>query len=138
MIPLAVLTPAGIAVAAEVESFIVPVEKGPLMIEKGYTPTIVSCLPSGVLKIWMGGKKKFYALFQGVLHVKENRAVMLCQNIEEGSTIDRARAMSKADYDRDIIEKKDPNTDVEYARISLAKQMARLQAKNLSDGSLDA
>ena len=108
------------------------------MIEKGYTPTIVSCLPSGVLKIWMGGKKKFYALFQGVLHVKENRAVMLCQNIEEGSTIDRARAMSKADYDRDIIEKKDPNTDVEYARISLAKQMARLQAKNLSDGSLDA
>ena len=46
--------------------------------------------------------------------------------------------MSKADYDRDIIEKKDPNTDVEYARISLAKQMARLQAKNLSDGSLDA
>ena len=138
MIPLTVLTPKGIAIDAEVDSFIVPAEKGPLMIEKGYTPTIVSCLPSGVLKIWMGGKKKFYALFQGVLHVKENRAVLLCQNIEEGSTIDRARARCKADYYRDIIEKKDPNTDVEYARISLAKQMARLQAKNLSDGSLDA
>ena len=81
MIPLTVLTPKGIAIDAEVDSFIVPAEKGPLMIEKGYTPTIVSCLPSGVLKIWMGGKKKFYALFQGVLHVKENRAVMLCQNI---------------------------------------------------------
>ena len=45
-----------------------------------------------------------------------------------------ARALAKRDRNLDIIARKDPNEDVQYARISLAKQLARIEAKTLGEG----
>ncbi|MCF0112551.1 MAG: hypothetical protein HUJ60_01065 [Bacilli bacterium] len=134
MIHLRILTRKGTFLDQDVESFIIPAHDGPLQIEAGYTPNITACLEAGVMKIKTEGKTKFYALFRGILHVKPTEAILLAEAIEDGYEIDMARAIASRDRNLDIIARNDGNDDVRHARISLAKQLARIQAKELDEG----
>lgn len=137
MIPLTILVPSGIAYSFEVESFTVPTDKGPLMIEGGYTPTIVNCLPAGVLKVVEKGKNKYFALFSGILHVKNNRAVLLAENIESGSDIDLDRATKRRDEKEEVLNSKTKGQDLILAKASLLKQLTRIKVKNLTQGAAE-
>lgn len=133
MIRLIVLTPKGVFLDQEVERFLVPSTMGPLEISEGYTPLIASLLESGVLKITMG-KPKYYAIFQGTLKVEEDRAFVMCSEIEDGYSIDMARAIASRDRALDRIEKREEGIDVKRAKASLARALARISAKSLDEG----
>lgn len=135
MISFQVLTPEGILLQEEVVSILLPAVNGPLLIEGGYTPTIVECLPSGVVKIDFGNKVKYYAEFHGVGRVTPEGTFLFCAELfEDGYEIDMARAIASRDRNLDLIQSQDPNVDVAYAQISLNKQLARIQAKTLGEG----
>lgn len=135
MIPFTVLTPNGIALEEEVVSVLIPAVNGPLLLESGYTPSIVECLSSGVVKVDFGNKVKYYAAFHGVARVRADGRIVFCAELfEDGYEIDMARAIASRDRNLDLIQSQDSNIDVTYARISLAKQLARIKAKNLGEG----
>ena len=96
MISFQVLTPEGILLQEEVVSILLPAVNGPLLIEGGYTPTIVECLPSGVVKVDFGNKVKYYAEFHGVGRVTPEGTFLFCAELfEDGYEIDMARAIAQ-------------------------------------------
>lgn len=134
MIRFVLLTPKGVFLDEEVVSVLIPAYDGPMLLEKGITPSIVACKEAGVLKVNFVKGPRFYAVFHGLAKVREDRIVFLAETVEDGYEIDMARALAKRDRNLDIIARKDPNEDVQYARISLAKQLARIEAKTLGEG----
>lgn len=134
MISLEILTPEGSFLDEEVVSVLIPAKNGPMLLEKGITPSIVSCHEAGVLKVNFAKETKFYAVFHGVAHVKADKIVFLAELVEDGYELDMARAIAARDRNLDIIARKEDNLDVAYAEISLAKATARIKAKTLSEG----
>ena len=133
MIRLIILTPHGVFLDKEVERFVVPSTKGPLEISGGYTPIIAALDECGVMKITMG-KPKYYALFQGTLKVEDGRAFVMCNEIEDGYSIDMARAIASRDRALDRIERNEEGLDVKRAKASLARALARISVKTLDEG----
>ena len=134
-LPLKILTPMGIVYQADVQSFTVPSMQGPLMIEPGYTNVIVALNPAGVLKINKGGKKRFFAIYGGVLHVNRvNGCEIYTEEIIDGNDIDLARAIAKRDRNQDRISKHESGIDIKRAQINLAKALAKIDAKTLTEG----
>ena len=134
MLHLTVVSPKGKMIDEDVDSFSIPTEKGPLMIEKGYTNLVASCSSSGVMKIVKDGKAKYFALFGASLSVIVGKAIITCELCEDGYSIDMARAIAGRDRALDRLEKKDPNIEVKRAKASLARQLARIKAKTLDEG----
>ena len=133
---LKILTPQGIDFDAEVDAFVVPTEKGPLMIEPNYTNLIAALSPSGVLKVVTGKQNLYYAVFGGLLRVNRlTGCEIYTEEINDGYEIDMARAIAARDRNLDLLEKKEPGTDVSLARYKLSKALVRIEAKNLSEGS---
>lgn len=138
MIPFTILTPQGVYLDEEVDSVLLPAKNGPMLLEKGITPSIVACLEAGVLKINFGKQSKYYAVFRGVARVKPERILLLAEMVEDGYELDMARAIAARDRNIDIIKEKKPDEDVRYAKASLAKSLARIKAKSLSEGTKDS
>ena len=133
MIRLIILTPHGVFLDKEVERFVVPSTKGPLEISGGYTPIIAALDECGVMKITMG-KSTYYALFQGTLKVEDGRAFVMCNEIEDGYSIDMARAIASRDRALDRIQNTQEGVDIKRAKASLARALARISVKTLSEG----
>lgn len=132
---LRILTPQGVAYDNDVESFLVPTEQGPLLIERGYTNLISTLSPAGVLRIDRNGKKAFFAIFGGVLQVNhEEGCSIFSEEIDDGASIDLARAQAARDRNLDRINSKDPNIDINRAKAKLAKALTRINVKTLSQG----
>lgn len=132
---LRILTPQGVAYDNDVESFLVPTEQGPLLIERGYTNLISTLSPAGVLRIDRNGKKAFFAIFGGVLQVNHEKGCSIfTEEIDDGASIDLARAQAARDRNLDRINSKDPNIDINRAKAKLAKALTRINVKTLSQG----
>ena len=117
-------------------SLSVPTEKGPLVIEPGYTNYIGALSPAGVLKVVTPERTDFYAVFGGVVDVKRNVKVSLfTEEINNGYEIDLARAMAARDRNLDRIEKHEEGIDLIRAKIKLAKALVRIDVKRLSEGN---
>lgn len=134
MIKLTIRSEKGVFFEQEVDSFLLPAVRGPLLIEKGYTPSIIRCDEAGVLKVIINEKPKYFAIFHGLANVTPTGAELLVEEIEDGYEIDMARAIARRDRDLDIINNAGDSEDVMFAKISLAKQLARISAKTLDSG----
>ncbi|MBQ9456973.1 MAG: F0F1 ATP synthase subunit epsilon [Bacilli bacterium] len=133
---LKILTPQGVAYDADVDAFVVPTEQGPLMIEPNYTNLIAALSPSGVLRVSKGKQNQYFAIFGGVLRVNRlSGCEIYTEEINDGYEIDMARAIAARDRNLDLIEKKEPDTDIALARFKLAKALTRIETKTLSEGS---
>ena len=133
--PLKVLTMHGCVYDDVALSLLVPTDKGPLLIEPGYTNYIGSISPAGVLRIQTEKKNEYYAIFGGAVDVKHGIGVTVyCEEIDYGGDIDLARATAARDRNLDRIEKRPDGIDLVRAKIKLAKALARIDAKRLSEG----
>ena len=74
------------------------------------------------------------AIFHGLADVRPDGVHLLVEEVEDGYEIDMARAIARRDRALDIIHNANDSEDVQFARISLAKQLARISAKNLDAG----
>ena len=132
---LTVSTPNGIFFEGEVGSFVVPSVNGPVEISPLFTNIITILLPSGVMKITKDHKASYYAVFGGVLRVdRTEHCYLFTEEINDGYEIDMARAIAARDRNLDRINKNESDDDVRKAKIKLAKALARIDAKSLSEG----
>ena len=133
--PLKILSSTGVVFDDEADSALVPTVDGPLLVEYGYTNLIAAIAPAGVLKVVHNGKSEFYAVFGGALDVRKGgTASLYVEEINRGYEIDMARALAARNLDR--IQSPSDDTDVLKAKAHLAKALARISAKNLSEGSM--
>ena len=133
-IHLDVITPEGVVINQDVDRFLVTTEKGPLEISPSYTTLITSCHPYDVLKVVIDGKNIFYAMFGGFLEVTKTGARILADDLEDGYSIDMARAIAARDRALDRIAKKDTDTDLLRAQTALYRAVTRIDAKKKSEG----
>ena len=133
-IRLQVITPGGTLLDEELDMFLVPTYKGPLAISPSYTTLVASCSPCGVLKTVRDGRVRYYAMFGGFLEVKPDGAVILADDLEDGYTIDMARAIASRDRAQDRIAKRESGIDILRAQASLYRALARIEAKEKSEG----
>ena len=133
-IHLQVITPIGVLYDQDVDMFLVPTDKGPLAISPQYTTLITACLPFGVLKTVIDGKPNYFAMFGGFLEVTPTGARILADDLEDGYSIDRARAIAARDRAQDRIVRADEGTDILRAQAALYRALARIDAKEKSEG----
>ena len=134
---LKVLTMHGPVYDDEALSVLLPTEKGPLLLEPGYTNYIGAIAPAGVMRIQSAHGNKFYAIFGGVVDVKRTLGVTVyAEEINYAEEIDLARAVAARDRNLDRIETRPEGIDLIRAKVKLAKALARIDAKKLSEGNM--
>ena len=133
-IHLQVITPNGILYDEDLDMFLVPTEKGPLAISPQYTTLVTSCLPYGVLKTVNEGRPTYFAMFGAFLEVTPAGARILADDLEDGYTIDMARAIAARDRDQDRIAQADEGIDIIRAQAALYRSLTRIEAKEKSEG----
>ena len=134
---LKVLTMHGPVYDDEAFSVLLPTEKGPLLLEPGYTNYIGAIAPAGVMRIQSAHGNKFYAIFGGVVDVKRTLGVTVyTEEINYAEEIDLARAVAARDRNLDRIETRPEGIDLIRAKVKLAKALARIDAKKLSEGNM--
>ena len=134
--PLKVLTMHGCVYDADALSVLLPTDKGPLLIEVGYTNFIGAIAPAGVLRIQTEKRMEYYAVFGGAVDVKRGKGVTVyCEELNYGEDIDLARAIAARDRNLDRIQTRPEGIDLVRAKIKLAKALARIDAKRLSEGN---
>ena len=133
--PFRLLTPQGIALEGQATSVEVPTVDGPMAILPGYTNIIASLSKAGVLKAEIDGKTRYFAIFGGVVENSHDHGCLVCvEEANDGYEIDMARAIAARDRNLDLIQTKNNSDDVLKARLKLAKALARISAKELSQG----
>lgn len=132
---LNVYTPNGLFCSEQVSAFLIPTELGPLMVEPGYTNLITMLKPSGVMWIKRDKQTSYYAIFGGALRMSQgDKADLYCEEINDGYEIDMARAIAARDRSLDRIAKPESEEELKMAKLKLAKSLARIDAKSLSEG----
>ena len=133
--PFRLLTPQGIALEGEATSVEVPTVDGPMAILPGYTNIIASLSKAGVLKAEIDGKTRYFPVFGGGVENSRDHGCLVCvEEANDGYEIDMARAIASRDRNLDLIQTKNSSDDVLKARLKLAKALARISAKELSQG----
>jgi F-type H+-transporting ATPase subunit epsilon len=128
-----VLTPKGVLLDEDVDSVYFPTTQGPLGVLSGHTPYVAVLSPSGVMKVMSEGKEKYYAVFGGAIEIKPEKTILLSEEVEDGETIDMARAISARDRALDRINGHDPNSDVELAKAALERALTRIDVKSYAE-----
>ncbi|OPZ33396.1 MAG: ATP synthase epsilon chain [Tenericutes bacterium ADurb.BinA155] len=131
---LLALTPKGIFFDKNVEEAYIPTPNGPLGIFPNYTRARFALAPSGVLKVKESGKEKYYAIFGGVVRVDSNQTMILTEEIEDGLSIDMARAIAARDRAQDLLSNKEMGADIDRARAALNRALTRIDVKSLDEG----
>jgi F-type H+-transporting ATPase subunit epsilon len=131
---LLALTPKGVFFDKNVDEAYFPTPEGPLGIFPNYTRIRFAIAPSGVLKVKESGKEKYYAIFGGVVKVDSDKTMILTEEIEDGLSIDMARAIAARDRAQDLLSNKESAVDVERAKAALNRALTRIDVKSLDEG----
>lgn len=127
-IQLAVVTPDRQVVHEAVEGVTIPGKRGYLGILPGHAPLLTE-LNAGELDYTRQGVHHRLAVCWGFAEVLPGRVIVLAETAERAEEIDVARAeRSKQRAEERLKRHSDPELDLERARTSLERAMARLQA----------
>ncbi len=134
-LPLRIESPKGLLFDGEVLSVTVPTDKGPLMIEPGYTNLIATLSDCGILKVVKKDGVDYFAVFGGVIDVsKLEGTTVYPPDINRGYEIDLARALAAKERNQERLDRRQEGIDLERAKIKLAKALVRINVKHLSEG----
>lgn len=134
--PVRILTMGGPVFDGEALSLTVPMDHGPLFIERGYTNFMGTLSKAGVLKLVTKEKTYFYAVFGGIVDVRKGgTTTVYCEEINPGYSIDLARAIAARDRNLDRIAKHEDGIDILRAKAKLAKALVRISVKEMSEGA---
>ena len=122
---LAIISPRGIYLEKVIESLSVKLTSGYRTILSKHAP-LIGALDYAPMHLVENGKTHYYALHGGAISVKDNKVTLIVNAIEakDDINIDRAKASKARAEDR--LSKKDVNTDVKRAQLSLARALARI------------
>src|SRR6266496_5938787 len=119
LIHLDIVTPAKTAFSDDVRSFTAPGVEGSFQILPRHAPFISTIAIGPVKFITKEGETRHFATSGGTVEVHDNKITMLAETIEYSDEIDIERAEEAKQRAARRIDTKDPETDVERARIAL-------------------
>jgi len=129
------LTPKGEFFTKVVSEAYFPSVNGPIGIFTDYAPGFIVLQDAGVIRIRENNEDIYYAVFGGVVKTDNNVVTILTDDIEDGYSIDMARAIAARDRANDRIASVDPNIDYARAKRALKRSMTRISVKTLTHGA---
>ncbi len=124
---LEIVTPRGVIFNGGVESVSAPGVKGRFQVLRSHAPLLAS-LKIGEIKVLdADGTGRRYAISGGFAEVRNNSVVVLADAAESAEEIDIDRAKKARDRSKKRIAEKNPQTDLDRARVSLQRALNRLK-----------
>ena len=127
-IELKIITPKKIVYQQAINGFYTYTTNGRIGILKNHAP-ITCVLEIGVTKILTDEEPVYITTMGGILHFKDNTAVILTDIAELGEDIDELRAKEALERAKARLEAKSENLNVIRAQIALKKAIARISAR---------
>lgn len=121
-----IVTPEKLVFSEEIESLVVPAERGYLGVLAGHAPLLCALRP-GEITLRRDGVESRYATSGGFLEVTPAKAVLLTESVEPVAALDVARAEKSRDRARQRMASTDKAVDKERARASLDRAQNRLR-----------
>jgi F-type H+-transporting ATPase subunit epsilon len=121
-----IVTPERVVFSEEIESLVVPAERGYLGVLAGHAPLLCTLQP-GEITIRRAQGESRYAMSGGFLEVLSGKAILLTESAEEIGKIDAERAGKSELRARERIASPDKAVDRERARAALERARNRLR-----------
>lgn len=129
MIHVKIVTPSGLYHTFEASKIHACTAYGECTLLPNHMP-IVAMLEISKLTLTVDENEKDFAISSGILHLNDNQAYILVETIEGKEEIDLERAKRSAERARKRLEKKDDNTSIRRAEVSLQRALNRINIKN--------
>lgn len=124
---LEIVTPRKVVFDGDAVSFTAPGVMGAFQVLVDHAPMLAE-IGIGEVRVRDGeGMNTHYATSGGVVEVKKNHVILLAESAEKDDKIDTVRAESARDRAKKRIEDRNPETDVERARLALLRALNRLK-----------
>ena len=128
---LQIATPERLLVRADAEEAQIPGRCGYLGILPEHAP-LISELKPGEISYRQGGRTERLAVSWGFVEVLPQRVTVLAQTAEKAEEIDVPRAEAARHRAQERLRHADPDTDINRARGSLERALARIQVAGKS------
>jgi F-type H+-transporting ATPase subunit epsilon len=121
-----IVTPEKVVFSEEIESLIIPAERGYLGVLAGHAPLLCSLQP-GVITIRGDKGEQHYSTSGGFMEVAGGKAVLLTENAEEAGSIDIVRAQEAKKRAEERLTATAKDVDKERAKSALERAENRLK-----------
>lgn len=121
-----IVTPEKLVFSEEVESLVVPAERGYLGVLAGHAPLLCNLQP-GEIRVVRDGDETWFATGGGFMEVAGGRASLLTESAEPVAEIDLARAEEGVQRARQRLASADKTVDRERAKSALDRAQNRLR-----------
>lgn len=122
-----IVTPEKVVFSEEIESLIIPAERGYLGVLAGHAPLLCTLLPGSITIRGDKGEQHF-ATAGGFMEVTPEKAVLLTESAEEASQIDVKRAEeAKQRAEERLVPAAPKEVDKSRAKAALERAMNRLR-----------
>lgn len=122
-----IVTPERIVFSEEIESLVIPAERGYLGVLAGHAPLLCSLQP-GTITIRGDRGEQHFSTAGGFMEVTPEKAVLLTESAEEASTIDVKRAEeAKKRAEERLVPTAPKEIDKPRAKAALERAMNRLR-----------
>lgn len=121
-----IVTPEKVSFSEEVESLVVPAERGYLGVLAGHAPLLCALRP-GEIRLIQDGQERWFATSGGFMEVAGNKASLLVESAEPVEEIDLPRARESLQRAQERLASADKLLDRERAAASLERARNRVQ-----------
>lgn len=128
MMEVKIVTPSGLYNTYEVSKIHCTTTLGECALLPNHMPLVAS-LPISKLVLTIQGTEHEFAIGGGILHLNQNKVEILVDSIEGKEEIDIERAKASAERARKRLDKKDANTSIRRAEVSLQRAVNRIRVK---------
>ena len=122
-----VITPDKVVWDAMADELILPSSTGQIGILTDHAP-LLTALDIGVMRLKTDAGWTSIVLMEGFAEVEENKVIILCNGVEEGSSIDLQTAQEELEKVTALVDEATTKKEKIEATIELRKSKARLQA----------
>lgn len=124
-----IVTPERIVFSEDIESLVVPAERGYLGVLAGHAPLLCALQPGEIVIRGAGGEKRL-ATSGGFMEVTPRKAVLLTESAEELGAIDVARAQESKQRAEERLKAGGRDVDRERASAALKRAENRLKLRS--------
>lgn len=121
-----IVTPEKLVFSEDVESLVVPAERGYLGVLAGHAPLLCTLQP-GEIRIVRDGVETWFATSGGFMEVAGGRAALLTESAEPVGEIDLARAQESVQRAKERLASADKAVDRDRAKAALERAQNRLR-----------
>jgi F-type H+-transporting ATPase subunit epsilon len=121
-----IVTPERVVLSEEIESLVVPAERGYLGVLAGHAPLLCALRP-GEIKMVKDGAESWYSTSGGFMEIAGGKASLLTDSAEPAAEIDIPRAQEAVDRAKERLAASAKGVDKERATLALERASNRLR-----------